>query len=147
MFLHDETFSLPLEFSSKSSEEIILSLNQKYITLFNHVHLFTLSSCSAVGWVPPQKHVLHISVLTSSWQYIKSLRKAPCRGFNTKSGLREHICREHSNLIKRKCVIAKHIPLSERLPDTRGTVLSPSVVTDSAHPLNAVSGALRAQTG
>lgn len=105
------------------------------------------ASVEQYGRIPLPKQASHISVLTSSWQYIKSLWKAPCRGFNTKSGLRTHICRENSNLIKRKCVIAKHIPLLEWLPNIRGTVLSPSVATGSEHPQNTLSGALREQTG
>lgn len=76
-----------------------------------------------------------------SWQCIKSFWKVPRRGSNIKSELRAHICREHSNLIGRKCVIAKHIRLSGQLPNTRESMLSPSVLTDSAHPLNAATGA------
>lgn len=41
---------------------------------------------------------------------IKRLWKPLSRGLNTKSGLRTHICREHSGLIKRECVTVKHIP-------------------------------------
>lgn len=130
------------------SEGIIRSPNRKYTTRLP-LHLFILSSCSAVGWVPLLEHVVHISVSTATWHYIKSFWMAPCRGFNTESELRTHICREHGSLIKRKCVTGKaHTPPhSERLPNTRGSILSPSVVTDSVHPLNTVSGALRVQTG
>lgn len=111
-------------------------------------HTFKLSSCSAARWLPRLKACFtHQCLNNSPWQYTKRLWKGPCRGFGTKSWRVTHICGEHSHLIKRECVRAKLIPLSEGLPNTRGSLLSPSVVTDSAHPLNALSGALREQTG